>query len=151
MPALDTSSHSKQALSSWLAVVQAYNQCDVVLGRLLAEQGYSLAQYELVVRLKREPDQTQQALADQCFQAKSGVSMLLKNLEEEGWVIRQSDAQDARVKRLRLSPLGTAHAKRMLKVQTLVVSTMVAGFTEQEIARIQQAMEKVSSNLLSLG
>jgi DNA-binding MarR family transcriptional regulator len=142
--------HSKQALSSWLSVVQAYNLCDSTLGRLLAEQGYTLAQYELVVRLKREPDQTQQALANQCFQAKSGVSMLLKSLEEEGWVMRSSDEGDARVKRLRLTQRGHAHAKRMLQVQTRVISTMVQGFSEDEIAQLQHVMEKVSRNLLLL-
>jgi DNA-binding MarR family transcriptional regulator len=150
MAAQDTPQHSTQALSCWMAVVQVYNQCDAALSRLLAEQGYSLAQYEVVVRLKREPDQTQQELANRCFQAKSGISMLLKSLEEEGWVIRQSDAQDARLKRLRLSAVGMTHAKRMLKVQSLVVSTMVEGFSEEQLALTQQTMEKVSSNLLLL-
>lgn len=142
--------HSKQALNTWLSVVHAYNLCDAVLGRLLAEQGYTLAQYEVVVRLKREPDQTQQELADRCFQAKSGVSMLLKSMEELGWVLRLADEQDARVKRLRLSQRGHAHAKRMLQVQTRVVSAMVEGFSEEQLLQSQQTMDQVSANLLKL-
>jgi DNA-binding MarR family transcriptional regulator len=77
--------------------------------------------------------------------------MLLKSLEEEGWVIRQADAQDARVKRLRLSQRGHAHAKRMLQVQTRVINAMVEGFSEYELAQSQRVMESVSANLLKMG
>jgi DNA-binding MarR family transcriptional regulator len=147
---LSAHAHSKQALTAWLSVVHTYNLCDSVLGRLLSEQGYSLAQYELVVRLKREPDQTQQELANGCFQAKSGVSMLLKSLEEEGWLVRLADESDARVKRLRLTQRGRAHAKRMIEVQARVISTMVQGFPETEVARLEEMMTLVSGNLAKL-
>jgi DNA-binding MarR family transcriptional regulator len=54
------------------------------------------------------------------------------------------------VKRLRLTQRGHAHAKRMLQVQTRVISTMVQGFSEAEIEQLQQVMDKVSVNLWRL-
>jgi DNA-binding MarR family transcriptional regulator len=147
----DAREHALEALHCWLAVVQAYNQCDEALTRMLSQAGYTMAQYEVVVRLKREPDQTQQELADRCFQAKSVVSTLLKKLEQDGWVSRESDASDARAKRLRLTPLGNEHAKRLIKVQSHLVGAMASGLTQDEVVRTRQAMEKVSGNLDRLG
>jgi DNA-binding MarR family transcriptional regulator len=141
---------AEHALNAWLAVVKTYNMCDSQLARLLANEGYTIAKYEVVIRLKREPDQTQQALADQCFQAKSGISMLLKVLEEDGWVLRLPDAQDARVKRLRLSPIGHTHAQRMLIVQNRVITAMAEGMSKAQLLELSQTMDQVSERLMRL-
>ena len=138
------------ALRAWLAVVRAYNQCDTVLASKLGAIGYTTAQYEVVSRLHRDPGQTQQELAQRCFVAKSGISMLIKRMEEGGWVLRSADALDARVKRLTLTEEGQRQAERMLQVQHEVVSAMASPLTSEELQQLTEMMSKVNSSLLSI-
>ena len=138
------------ALRAWLAVVRAYNQCDTVLASKLGAIGYTTAQYEVLSRLHRDPAQTQQELAQRCFVAKSGISMLIKRMEEGGWVLRSADALDARVKRLTLTEEGQRQAERMLQVQHEVVSAMASPLTSEELQQLTEMMSKVNSSLLSI-
>ena len=141
---------SAVALRAWLAVVRAYNECDAVLTRQLGDSGYSTAQYEVVTRLHREPGPTQQDLAQRCFVAKSGISMLIQRMEADGWVVRSADALDARVKRLVLTPDGRQHAKRMLQIQTEVVGAMASTLTDAQLLELVEMMGNVSNSLRGL-
>ena len=138
------------ALRAWLAVVRAYNLCDTVLANKLSAIGYSTAQYEVITRLHRDPGQTQQELAQRCFVAKSGISMLIKRMEEGGWVLRSADAQDARVKRLTLTDEGQRQAECMLVVQQEALSVMAAPLTSAELLQLTEMMGRVNHSLLSI-
>ena len=110
---------SPHGTQSWLAVVRAYNLCDAVMTARLAALGVRVAEHEVLANLATAPGITQQALAARCFVAKSGVSMLLSQMEARGWVRREADAADARVKRLQLTPAGQTMAAQTLQVQNL--------------------------------
>jgi DNA-binding MarR family transcriptional regulator len=138
------SPHGTQA---WLAVVRAYNLCDVVMSARLAELGVRVAEHEVLATMASAPGLTQQALAARCFVAKSGVSMLLTQMQERGLVLRESDAADARVKRLYLTPAGQALAAQTLQVQAEVVAAMVQGATEAEFATVLEVMSRASTQL----
>ena len=138
------------ALRAWLAVVRAYNQCDTLLASKLGAIGYTTAQSEVVTRLHSDPGQTQQELARRCFVAKSGISMLLKRMEQEGWVTRGPDTSDARVKRLALTALGLEQVKRMLQVQKTAVAAMAQALTDVELVQLTDSMQRVSKSLLLL-
>ena len=90
------------------------------------------------------PGITQQALAARCFVAKSGVSMLLTQMEAKGWVRRDSDDADARVRRLTLTDDGMAMAQKGLAVQAEAVTAMVAPATEEELKTVADTMDRVS-------
>ena len=144
---LRSSPHGTQA---WLAVVRAYNLCDAAMSARLAELGLRVGEHEVLANLATAPGITQQQLAARCFVAKSGVSMLLAQMEAQGLVLREADANDARVKRLALTRDGQALAARSLKVQSEVVAAMVEGATEAELAAVAQIMQRVSQRLEAL-
>ena len=151
-PAQDTVTDDLGALGlrTWLSVVRAYNECDVVLATKLEALGFTTAQYEVLTRLQRDPGLTQQALAQRCFVAKSGMSMLLKRMEDDGWVQRRADRLDARAKRLTLTELGQRQAKRMVVVQNQVVTAMAAPLTKIELVRLSEMMGRVSASLKAI-
>ncbi len=138
---------SPHGTQSWLAVVRAYNLCDAVMTARLAVLGVRVAEHEVLANLATAPGITQQTLAARCFVAKSGVSMLLTQLEARGWVRREADAADARVKRLQLTPAGQALAAQTLQVQSQVVAAMVAGASEAELELVTAVMQRVSAQL----
>jgi DNA-binding MarR family transcriptional regulator len=68
-------------------------------------------------------------------------------MEARGWVRREADAADARVKRLQLTPAGQALAAQSLQVQSEVVAAMVAGASDAELELVTAVMQRVSAQL----
>lgn len=141
---------SPHGTATWLSVIRAYNLCDAVMTARLAAIGLRVGEHEVLATLATTPGITQQALAARCFVAKSGVSMLLTAMEAQGLVTRESDAQDARVRRLALTDAGMALAQRSLAVQAEVVATMVADVSDDDLATVARLMEGVSARLEAL-
>ena len=149
-PAADLVADPAHGTRAWLAVVRAYNLCDAVLAERLAALGLRVVEHEVLVNLLRAPGLTQQDLAQRCFVAKSGVSMLVGQMEKQGRVTRQSDPVDARVKRLLLTPEGEALARQALAVQSEVVQAMVGAVPEADLVRMTELMQGVAGRLEAL-
>lgn len=142
-----TESNSAFATQSWLSVARAYNLCDAVLTQRLAALGLRVGEHEVLLNLLRTPGLTQQQLAQRCFVAKSGVSMLVTRMEQADLMLREADPLDARSKRLALTPQGQVLAKQAQAVQAEVVAAMVQHSSPQELATIAAAMQRVSATL----
>jgi DNA-binding MarR family transcriptional regulator len=148
--AADPAADPAHGTRAWLAVVRAYNLCDAVLAERLAALGLRVVEHEVLVNLLRAPGLTQQDLAQRCFVAKSGVSMLVGQMEKQGRVTRQSDPVDARVKRLVLTPEGEALARQALALQSEVVRTMVDTVPDAELVHLTDLMQAVAGRLEAL-
>ncbi|MGJ7534383.1 MULTISPECIES: MarR family winged helix-turn-helix transcriptional regulator [unclassified Variovorax] len=143
----DKTPSSPHGTAAWLAVVRAYNLCDAVMTARLAAIGLRVGEHEVLATIATTPGITQQALAARCFVAKSGVSMLLTQMEARGWVRRDSDGADARVRRLTLTDDGMAMAQKCLAVQAEMVTAMVAPATRDELDMVADVMGRVATTL----
>lgn len=135
------------ATRTWLSVVRAYHLCSELIAARLAIAGVKTSEHEILVNLRRQPGMSQQALAARCFTAKSHISGLLGDLEARGWVSRQPDPADGRVKRLSLTSAGTEMAARTATIQAEVVALMTGGTASAELALVAAAMAEVSHRL----
>ncbi len=135
---------------AWLAVVRAYNLCDAVMSARLAELGLRVGEHEVLVNLATLPGITQQDLAARCFVAKSGVSMLLTQMEAQKLVRRDVDAADARVRRLFLTLAGQKLARQTLQIQSEVLAAMAAPVSNAELDAVEDVMQRVSVQLEAL-
>ncbi len=138
---------SALAVQSWMTVVRAYNLCDAVLVKELAMLDLPLPEHEVLANLLRQPGITQQQLAQRCFVAKSGVSMLVGRMESAGHLRRETDTVDARLKRLHLTAKGQALANKAQAIQNQVVSAMVGAISDDELTTIAKAMQSASAAL----
>ena len=138
---------SPDTMQSWLSVVRVYHLCDAVLSQRLGALGLKLPEHELLVNLLRHPGLTQQQLAQRCFVAKSGISMLVTRMVDAGRVQREADGVDARVWRLVLTPEGRALAERAQQVQAGVIAEMTQASSPAEQKVIAAAMERASVTL----
>ena len=138
---------TRNALPTWLSFIHLYNLCISVLESQLAAIGYTVSQYEALTHLYRDPGITQKELASRCFVAKSGMSMLLKKMEEDSWVVRTADSNDARSKHLTLTSLGQKQVKKMLIVQTHVVNAMATPLTDKEIDVFKDTIKRIIESL----
>jgi DNA-binding MarR family transcriptional regulator len=135
------------AHSSWLSVVRCYHLCDALLAQRVAVLGVKLAEHELLVNLLLENQLTQQQLAERCFSARSGISMLISRLEAQGWVERQADPVDRRVRRIALTAAGEALARTCFEQQREVVALMTAGADDAALRAVREAMQTASGAL----
>jgi DNA-binding MarR family transcriptional regulator len=135
---------------TWLAVVRTYLLCDEVMALRLAPLGVRIAEHEVLANVASEPGLSQQALAARCFTAKSHVSALVVALEQRGWLQREVDAADARVRRLRLTRSGEAMAKKTMALQADVVQAMASRVSNAELLGIESAMQRVGEALEAL-
>lgn len=142
-----SSPHGTQA---WLSVIRSYNLCEMVVGARLAEIDLRIGDLEVLATLATNPGLSQRELAARCFVTKSGVSMLLTQMEARQWVRREDDPADARAKRLFLTEQGMALAARAMRVQSEVVTAMVAGSSSTELAVVGAVMERASAQLEAL-
>lgn len=138
------------AVRTWLAVVRTYLLCDEVMALRLSTLGVRIAEHEVLANVAGEPGLSQQALAARCFTAKSHVSALVVSLEERGWLQREVDPADARVRRLRLTRSGEAMAKKTMAVQAEVVQAMASRVSSAELLGIESAMQRVGQALEAL-
>lgn len=138
---------SALAVQSWLSVVRAYNLCTATLTERLASLNLSLAEHEVLVNLLRLPGLTQQQLAERCFVAKSGISMLVTRMEGAGLVVRTPSEVDARARLLHLTTKGFALAEAAYAIQGEVVTAMTGRFSDEELRFVDTAMTHVASAL----
>jgi DNA-binding MarR family transcriptional regulator len=138
------------AVRTWLAVVRTYLLCDEVMALKLAPLGVRIAEHEVLANVASEPALSQQALAARCFTAKSHVSALVVSLEQRGWLQREVDPADARVRRLRLTRSGEAMARKTMAVQAEVVQAMASRVSSAELLGIESAMQRVGQALEAL-
>lgn len=79
--------------------------------------------------------------------AKSHTSMVVKQMEADGWLRREPDPADARAKRLFLTPAGEALARKTMKIQAEVVTAMASPATVKELATVERLMGSVCEML----
>jgi DNA-binding MarR family transcriptional regulator len=146
-PASPRPDDAAAAQRSWLSVVRTYHLCDALMARRLGALGVRTPEHEILANVKREPGIGQQALAQRCFTAKSHISGLVGEMEARGWLRREPDPQDARAKRLFLTPQGDAVAHRTAAVQAEVVALMAAAAAPAAIAQVGATMLRVGQAL----
>jgi DNA-binding MarR family transcriptional regulator len=141
---------SVSGLPEWLTVARAYQTCDKVMHRRLAEVGLTVPQYDLLMSLMKKDGQTQQELAGRLLVVKSNISSLLSRAERDGWIERENNPEDARGKIVTLTAAGKRLAKRGWRVQAEVVTTMLGAMTSKELEQVADVMQRVRNALLPL-
>jgi MarR family transcriptional regulator, organic hydroperoxide resistance regulator len=117
---------------NWIAVARMHALWEQKFGAILAEHGIKVAQFDILANLMHEPGMTQQRLAEKLFVGRSNLSMTLPDLERRGWLTREGDPGDRRVRRLKLTPLGEQKAAAGFVVQLRLLDEMMGVLSDDE-------------------
>jgi DNA-binding MarR family transcriptional regulator len=110
--------------------IMTQNSCRAILFCLSREEG--ITQLELSRRAGLKPPT---------------VSVALKHLEDEGYVVRVTDEDDKRAARVYLSDKGHALEKENDERFVTVDNEMMAGFTPEEIELLRSMLLRIRDNL----
>ena len=92
---------------------------------------------------------TQTELADQCEVERATMGRLLDKLEEKGWVRREPDASDRRIRRVFLTGEVQDLMSTLRGIGAEVRNGAMAGLTREEQDRFVDTLLKIKANMLA--
>ncbi len=101
----------------------------------------------LLFCLSREEGVTQLELSHATGLKPPTVSVALKHLEDEGYVVRETDADDKRAARVYLSDKGHALERENAERFERIDSDMMSGFTHEETELLRKMLLRIRDNL----
>jgi DNA-binding MarR family transcriptional regulator len=114
-----------------------------------APQGVSRSEAGVLSALARGPRRITE-LADLEGHAQPTMTLLVKRLEERGWVARERDPADGRVVVVSLTQAGTAALEDLRAAYRTVLRDHLAALPDEQIAALQIATEALESLLDAL-
>ena len=90
---------------------------------------------------------TQKQLGEKLYLEKSSVSRLLDGLERRDWIVRITDPQDSRQKRVAPTPKVLETAERCAVIARTVLEDAQRGMTEEEQVVCRSFLSRIIANL----
>jgi DNA-binding MarR family transcriptional regulator len=132
---------------NWLAVARVHALYGQRLAALIAPIGLRVAQFDILANLVYEPGMTQQRLAGKLFVGRSNLSMALSEMEKSGWVRRDADPEDKRIRRLYVTPAGESLAREALEAECLLFDEMMEVLSDEECNALGDSMRRLGDRL----
>ncbi|MFE4710161.1 MULTISPECIES: MarR family winged helix-turn-helix transcriptional regulator [Paenibacillus] len=125
-----------------------YRDLNVMYDRKLAPYGLTSGQVNVLEQLWTLGDgMTQKELHERLGIRPASLTNLLNALVEGGWVVRKSDPQDARSKRIYLTEAGLAQSKVCMEIITELENVVRQGMSPEEISLMLVWMQKNHNNV----
>jgi DNA-binding MarR family transcriptional regulator len=120
------------------------------LAAKFAENGINVTveQWRVLMPLSKVDGLPQGRIGEVLMQEKTGISRLVAGLERHGYVRRESDPQDRRLKRLFITDAGRELVERTIVLMHEVNDVVEQGIAPERLASAKEVMHKVLENLL---
>ena len=102
---------------------------------------------DVLMNVYRHPDTSQHELARRLLVGRSNITMALPELEKQGLLRREGDANDKRVIRLSLTPKGEEKLMKALAVYTDLLDKVLAQSSAQECDMLGEIMHRIATSL----
>ena len=96
----------------------------------------------------RDQEICQKDIEEAFYIRRSTASRLLKRLEAQGFIVRQSVERDARLKRVTTTPKADALCQQVMERIDSVEAALTRGLTREEIDQFLATVEKLKRNLM---
>ncbi len=128
-------------------VTEVYLRFRKYFNRLVRDTGLTSTQVRVLISLRRQQGLTQTELADLLDMGKSPVGKKIDALESSGWVFREIDRNDRRVKRVYLTDKLDQNLEQLLAVGDVIVDTATQGLEQMDVERLIDWLTTMRSNL----
>jgi DNA-binding MarR family transcriptional regulator len=135
-------------MDAWQALLHTHHRVINTLdGELRAEEGLSLGDYDVLVRLARAPDRSLRMaeLAERVMISPSGLTRVVDGLVDEGLVERRRDEADARVVLAKLTEKGRDRVRKAAQTHLRGIRQHFTGrLSEAQLRNVASALEVIS-------
>lgn len=129
-------------------LARVYMQIHRRLNRALAQEGTSLARTKLLMFVQRQAGAARAVDIAELFElAPRTVTEALDGMERDGLIIRIADPDDRRVKRVAITPAGTAQLAASEPLRQRLLTEQLAGLSEDEHAQLAALLGKLAESL----
>lgn len=112
-----------------------------------ADMGLSSAQWRLLIHVLKEERVTQARLAERLEIEPISVSRLVDRMEQAGWVAREADPQDRRVRLIVATEAAQAFKERLYQSAADVYAEALTGVSEQAQSDLLATLTTLINNL----
>jgi len=134
-------------LEAWINFLRAHAAVTRQFNaELLATHGLTINDFDVLAQLARTPEKALKRvdLSERVLLTPSGITRLLKGLEEAGYVSNRPCAEDARVTYAVLTPVGEKKLAEARKTHVADVREVFSQlFTEDELAVLAELLERI--------
>jgi DNA-binding MarR family transcriptional regulator len=104
-------------------------------------------QWAVLIRLWEKDAPTQSELTEATFRDRPTMSRILDGMQERGYLEREVDAKDSRVRIVKLTRRGRALQKKLVPVVQSLVEGAVKGIADEDLVTTRATLRKMFSNV----
>ncbi len=117
------------------------------IDRMVCNTGVYPSQHRLLMILDHRPSCSQVELAEKFDVSAAAVAVTLKKLEKGGYITREAAHSDNRINQVNITEKGKDVIRESIRLFQEVDRCFFAGFTDEEVARFWQYMERAYRNM----
>jgi len=142
-----------QALKLWLRLLSCTNLVEAAIrSRLRAEFGITLARFDLMAQLERNPAGLKMSELSRRLMVSGGnITGLTDQLEKEGLVARAATPEDRRVYSVKLTPAGRTLFGRMATSHERWVIGLFSALSSTERSQVYRQLAKLKLHVAGAG
>jgi len=123
----------RQALDAYIKLVRASESVTSRVIRHLDDEGLTVSQFGVLEALFHLGPLSQRELAQKILKSGGNVTMVIDNLEKQGLVKRERDAEDRRLYRITLTPPGRKLIKNIFPPHAEKIASQMNILTKDEL------------------
>lgn len=113
----------------------------------LRPQGATTAQMQVLFAVRNTPGSSGAQVARSCYITPQTTQMLLKHLEEAGFIVRGKDPVNDRIVTASITPAGERLAQTVEKTGRAVQENLWQGISDRDLAKLNTLLERCLCNL----
>ena len=132
-----------RALNAYINLVRA---SDSVLSRIavhLESEGVTMGQFAVLEALLHLGPMCQHALAEKLLRSGGNMTLVVDNLQKQGWVKRQRQEKDRRMVEIHLTPRGRRLITRIFPEHAKVIAQVMSELTPEEQEDLRRIARKL--------
>ncbi|WP_216319172.1 MarR family winged helix-turn-helix transcriptional regulator [Deinococcus aestuarii] len=133
----------RAALDAYIKLWRAAHAVEVAANRHLGDHGLTISQFGVIEALYHLGPLSQRQLADKILRSSGNLTMVIDNLERDGLVRRERDAQDRRVMNVFLTDAGEALVTRVLPAHVRGIRDAFGVLDPAEMAQLAALTRKL--------
>ena len=108
----------------------------------------TVEQYSLLAVLGEDDGVRQQELSERLVSDPNSIARLVRVLEEQGWLARQTDPADSRAQLVRLTARGRRVRERALVHARALRAEAVEGISDVDLETARRVLDRIHRNLV---
>ena len=145
------SPRQKLLVSSWVAVVRTYQECNRRYTRMLQAFDLTTSQFDVLNAIDRLRDEAMpRVIAKELLVTRGNITGVLHRLKDREFIETREQEKDGRSFVCHLTATGTEALNRARAAASLFIDEQLAPFSDTELRQTEQQMNRMRSHLLTI-